>query len=71
MTEQTLKELATDAVKEISTCLIDMFASPPDVSYKRAMFRQTGEYGCSLIINVELENTTDKARITMKFGKVS
>lgn len=66
-----LSGLATLAINEISGTLIDRFTSKEDTSYKRAMFKQNGEYGCSLVIDVLLIDGDKKAHIITKFGKQS
>lgn len=67
---QELKQLATDAVKEITISLLNSFTTDPDTSYKRAMFRQNGEYGCSLVIDVLIEDGDKRINIKTKFGKM-
>lgn len=66
-----LSRLASKAIIEITDSLLSHFSSPPDKSYNRAMFRQEAEYGCSLIIAVQIQNGNKNVNITTKFGKVS
>ncbi len=68
--ENELSNLAVIATQQIVDSLLEHFTTALDVSYKRAMFRQNGEYGCSLVIDVCLEDGDKKAVIKTKFGKV-
>lgn len=71
--EPKLSTLATEAVNSITSSLLEHFQKPgDDKSYRRAMFRQnSNEYGCSLVIDVLLEDNGKKAHIITKFGKSS
>jgi hypothetical protein len=72
--QQTLSQEAAIATKEIFQSYMDNFAKADDQSYRRAMFsRMKGsysDYGCSMIIEIELERGSEKAKIITKFGDV-
>lgn len=60
---------ATIATTTIIQCLLDNFAKPDDQSYRRAMFRQGGEYACTMVVDVHIIDAEGhSAHIITKFG---
>lgn len=65
----TLQELATKATKDIAEALMQHFQEEgKDKSYRRAMFRQNNEYGCTMVIDVHLIDYDKSAHIITRFG---
>jgi len=67
---------AVSATNEIFNNVMNSFSgSPGDNGYKRCMFYQNGsgshDYGCTIVIDVEIEEDNKRSHIKTTFGKAN
>jgi hypothetical protein len=69
-TQQHISQLATAAAESVINTFMNNFQiEDKDKSWRRAMFRQGGDYGCTMVVDVHLIDGDKSAHIITKMGK--